>query len=371
MPSPNANYRENPKRAVYLTGRIDQGLVDKITPVINELRHENTEPITAYIDSPGGSIVLAETIRHQIRTPNPDGKKCRLITVVISRAGSAAADLLALGDYAIAYPYGDMIYHGSSQSSDIPLTTESAIRAARSLQQTNEDCAIRLARHTFPRFILRITQLRPEMAKYVNDPTLTTLTNALRGELSSANARMLREAVRKQRIIGDLNGYVFRHIRKFKNHGADLTAAEWEGEMLRAIVKYRIKLHKDRNDSWLLSESGIQEVTEDFNLLHDFHYGSQTKDLTTWDKTYGEMFLSDAEKQERLALTGSEAEKEKWLIEKSEMKLRPLWYLMISICRLLQGADYRVSPEEGYWLGLVDEVLGSSLPCVRHAAEAT
>jgi hypothetical protein len=54
--------------------------------------------------------------------------------------------------------------------------------------------------------------------------------------------------------------------------------------MLRGIVKYRARLHKTKNEFWLLSESGLQEVTEDFNLLHDFHFGSQRKDLERWDK---------------------------------------------------------------------------------------
>ena len=145
MPVPNKDYRENPKRAIYITGRIDQQLVDKITPTVNEFRLESTDPITAYVDSPGGSIVLAETIRYHLQAPNPDGKRCRLITAVTSRAASAAADFVALGDYAIGYPYSDLLYHGSREASDSYLTTEMATMMARNLQQTNEIYAVRLA----------------------------------------------------------------------------------------------------------------------------------------------------------------------------------------------------------------------------------
>src|ERR1700722_18170466 len=105
MSNPNKDYREDPKRAIYISGKIDQQLVDKLSPQINELRLESVDPITAYVDSPGGTLMLAETIRHHITAPNPDGKRCRLITVVTSRAASAAADFVALGDYSIAYPY--------------------------------------------------------------------------------------------------------------------------------------------------------------------------------------------------------------------------------------------------------------------------
>jgi hypothetical protein len=59
--------------------------------------------------------------------------------------------------------------------------------------------------------------------------------------------------------------------------------------MLRGIVKYRCKRHKQ--DDWLLSDNGLQEVTDDFHLLNDFHFGSQQRDLEKWNKTYGEMFF--------------------------------------------------------------------------------
>lgn len=367
MPTPNKNYRENPKRAVYISGKIDQALVDKITPTINELRFENTDPITAYIDSFGGSILLAETIRQHITAPNHEGRRCRLITVVTSRAASAAADLLALGDYAIAYPYGDVVYHGSSQPGDISLTAEMATATARSLQQTNEFCAVRLARHAFARFVLRLTQLKDEFSKYVNEPDLLVLTRALSKNLSPANARLVREARTKQGIIANLSGSVIKHVQRFKKK--KLSNTEFECEMLAGIVKYRLQFHKRHKESWLLSESGLQEVTEDFNLLHDFHFGSQKRELEKWDKTYGEIFLSDKEKEEQKTLTGTEDDKTTWLITKSEPKLRPIWYLMVSVCRLLQGRDYTIPADEAYWLGLVDEVPGSGLPCLRQAEE--
>jgi len=113
--NPNEDYRENAGRAVYVTGSIDQKLVDGLTPTINSLRHSSSDPITLYIDSRGGTIHCAEVIRRLITAPNQDGAHCRLITVVTGLAASAAADLLALGDYAIAYPHAHILYHGSRQ----------------------------------------------------------------------------------------------------------------------------------------------------------------------------------------------------------------------------------------------------------------
>ncbi len=113
MAGPNKDYRESDDRAIYVTGPIEQALVDRLTPQINQLRLSSCDPVTAYIDSLGGSSSLAETIRRLIKAPNPDGGVCRVITVVTGTAASAAADLLALGDYSIAYPHSRILYHGS------------------------------------------------------------------------------------------------------------------------------------------------------------------------------------------------------------------------------------------------------------------
>ena len=39
------------------------------------------------------------------------------------------------------------------------------------------------------------------------------------------------------------------------------------------------------------------------------------------------------------------------------------------LCRLLQTKDYQLTPEEAYWLGVVDEVTGSDLQSDREMIE--
>lgn len=162
MSTPNKDYRENCDRAIYVTGRIDQNLVDRLTPTINSLRLASCDPITAYIDSLGGSSFHAETIRRLIKAPNPDGGVCRVITVATGTAASAAADLLTLGDYAIAYPHSSIFYHGTQRSADTALTYEVASSLASSLEELNERFAVRLARRAFPRFCIRMSQLKDQ-----------------------------------------------------------------------------------------------------------------------------------------------------------------------------------------------------------------
>ena len=308
---PNSDYRENPERAIYLTGKIDQALVDRLTPKINELRLSSDQPITAYIDSSGGSVQHAEFIRRLVTAPNPDDRCCRLITVVTGTAASAEADFLALGNYAIAYSHTEILYHGSRQSLGSSLTFEGASTLASSLRRTNEFFAVRLARHAFPRFALRLTQLKGAFAQFVNSKNpiieaapITDLIGELRKNLRRENWRLLREALRRQRTIRDLSLSVGKHLNRFKD-SSKMTASKFESEMLRAIVNYKVKIHK------------------------------------------------------------KDDEKAQWLTERSEQKLQPLWYFMVSLCRLLQSDDFDLNPKEAYWLGLIDEVPGSDLPNLR------
>src|SRR4029079_19705345 len=99
--------------------------IDKLTPQIISLLDENRDPITVYIDSDGGKVVLMETILRLLNASDLDSiPPCWNVTVVTGRAASAAADLLASGDYAVAYPGANILYHGVRLSQDVPLTTE-------------------------------------------------------------------------------------------------------------------------------------------------------------------------------------------------------------------------------------------------------
>jgi hypothetical protein len=144
--------------------------------------------------------------------------------------------------------------------------------------------------------------------------------------------------------------------------------AQWptkrlEPELVRAIVEYRSRLHKE--DDWLLSRTGMREVESDFNLIHD--YASQTKDLDALLEVYGSLFLTPAQTAE--FKTKSKEEQKVYLESHSADKLEVLWYFVVSLCRLLQTKDYKLTPEEAYWLGVVDEVTGSGLQSDREMIE--
>lgn len=371
MLAPNKEFRENCDRAIYVTGQINQELVDRLTPTINYLRLRSCDAVTIYIDSRGGSTFLAETIRRLIKAPSPDGGICKVITVVTGTAASAAADFLALGDYAIAHPHSVILYHGTQRAPDSAMTYEAASALASSLQDTNERFAVRLARRAFPRFCLRTSQFREEFREYVSQSThrvllpIGGLTSKLKEKLEFPNARLVAEAQRRQEAIEDLTISVTRHVNRFKKQPP---YPRFEAEVLKGIIEYKIKVH--RNDPWLLSVQGLSELTNDFKLLLDFHYGQQRKDLNYFLGILGELFLRDNEREEYEKVRPDEDARLAWMKEHVEVRLQPLWYFLVSLCRLLQTADYSFGPEEAYWLGLVDEVSGSGLPNVREMIEA-
>lgn len=365
-----SDYRENVNRALYVLGKIDQDPVYRLTPEINRLRLSGAEPVTVYIDSPGGIVYYAEVIRRLLKLPDAAGEKRQVVTVVTNFAASAAADFLALGDYAIAYADSQIVYHGSRENTVPELTVEAATTLASSLRQSNEFFAARLARRAFTRFVLRITQLKEEFDSFRNDAyplyageSFTRLIMAL--PIREGNQRLLSESIERRNKIRDLTISVGTHLSDFKDLEGR-SESEIESEMLKAILNHKVKGHQ--KEDWLLSGTGLSEVVADFELLNDFHYGSQSQALARLAKIYGDFLLSDTEKAEYSSLDPAE-NKEDWVKKKSEPKLKNLWYFTVSLCRILQSADFELSPEEAYWLGLVDEVPGSNLPNLREVYE--
>ena len=365
MPTPNKDYRENPDRAVYVMGKITQQMVHDLTPKINLLRNSSAEPITVYIDSPGGNIALAEAIRCLVTSPTQDGNQCRLITVVTGTAASAAADFLALGDYSIAHRHAEIIYHGSRQSWDYELTFEWASMLAANLQAANERFALRLARCSFPRLIWRVVQFKETFAAYRNGTgEFSQLIGALEEQFLPSNRILLKEAFAKQGIIANLRSSVAKHLKRFRKLDL-LSQSQFEAELLKAIITYRAQVHK--TDGWLFSKTGMQEIVNDFGLLHDFYYGSQTRDLDSFVTVFGLLFLSTEQQTELRGKSGPE--RDKYLKDHASKKLQPLWYFVVSLCRLLQTKDYQLTPQEAYWMGVVDEVPGSGLVNDREMIE--
>lgn len=377
MGGPSKDFRENPSRAVYILGQIDQQQVYQATPNIIRLRAESSDPITVYIDSFGGETLFAEDIRSLLYAPSQDSQVCRIITVATNVAASAAADLLALGDYAIAYKNSFIIYHGTRQTSQGALTTEKAESLAKSLKQTNEQFALRLARRAFQRCVFNYNNLagqfedvRKELAgdDKVPKSDLECFAYLLYRQLSQGARDLPHKAFALQRSIAELNDYIFNE-RSFKVEG-ETKPAKVQVEVFKLILDYELK--RERDYQWVLSGGGLFEVERDFNLFIDYFLGEYRQHLGALIPELGDLFLDDKELAEWKSLGERSAkEKAEWLQAKVESKMHPLWYFVVSLFRLLQQGEFMLTTRDAYWLGIVDEVIGATdLPCPRLLLES-
>lgn len=103
----DTGFSPNPARAVWIDGELNQKLLDRVQPENLALSTKSDEPITVYINSPGGTNTVGQRIRDLL-------SPCRTITVACQKAQSAAADLLSAGDWAIAQPGSMLLYHGTT-----------------------------------------------------------------------------------------------------------------------------------------------------------------------------------------------------------------------------------------------------------------
>jgi len=171
---PHPYYRLNPKRAVHVVGQINRDLVSRLTPQIFKLQNDSRDPITVYVDSGGGSVLMMETLLRTLRLTDQDSSDpCHIITAVTTRAASAAADMLSSGDYAVAYPHSTILYHGMRTQESDPLTVESTSALTRILRRSNDRYAVELARKIDDRFKFRFLFARSSFdevrSKYPNE----------------------------------------------------------------------------------------------------------------------------------------------------------------------------------------------------------
>ena len=88
-------------------------------------------------------------------------------------------------------------------------------------------------------------------------------------------------------------------------------------------------------------------------------------------KRYGITFLTHEEFSEYQAVNEkSEEDGLAWRISKVTPRLKPFWYFTVRLCQQLQEGENRMSSTDAYWLGIVDEVVGTDLQGYRALMES-
>jgi ATP-dependent protease ClpP protease subunit len=140
-------------RCVFIEGEFDQALVTRLMPEILRLRQESNRPITVSIDSHGGSLSVMRALMALLTGPDQNGDTCKVVSVATHRAYSAAANFLALSDYAVGLSHSKILFHDVRYGGMDDVTPSSALVAAKNLTASNESAALGLANKMFARWM--------------------------------------------------------------------------------------------------------------------------------------------------------------------------------------------------------------------------
>jgi len=364
-------YRLNPSRALYINGPINRDLVTRLTPQILKLQSTNRNPITVYIDSPGGHVGSMETILRLLKLSDQDSSgPCHVITAVTTRAASAAADLLSSGDYAIAFPTSSILYHGLRQQETNPLTVETTSMLTNVLRFSNDIYAMSLARKIEDRFSFRYVMNRDEFGAFRthnSDPEMSDLdcfVGIVEDKLSDGAKKVWKKAKERHERYASLFSTV---LKKIKRDIPSASEAQIESDCIKAIVEFGLQRNK-KNQSWSFKRGGIGQLVDDFFLLNEYMSNLGSERLKKWSTSFGRWILPQ-EEADKIAEIVDEQKRSEQLVRSVRPLLQPLWSFFVALCHALQEGENELTATDAYWLGLVDEVVGENLLSARSFEE--
>jgi ATP-dependent protease ClpP protease subunit len=313
-----------------------------------------------------------ETLLRTLKLTDQDSSgPCHIITAVTQRAASAAADLLSSGDYAIAYPHSAILYHGMRTQESNPLTVESTSVLARILRRSNDRYALELARKIDDRFSFRFLFARNNFdevrTKHPNQQLsdLQCFIEFIDGKLSKEARKVWQRAKERHGRYKELFTTV---VKRVKGEIAKMSVAQAEAAAIKAIVEFEVKANKGDPD-WSFRGGGLERLTDDFLLFHEYLTGFASGRLQEWSADWGK-FIVAPEIAKEIDAIADEKERSKKLNETVGPLLEPLTSFFAAFCHALQEGENELTATDAYWLGLVDEVVGEDdLLCLRHMEE--
>ncbi len=343
------------------------------------LRHESRDPISVYIDSLGGAVVHMRSILRLLRLPGLDSPvPCHIITVGTSVAASAAAILLCSGDYVIACPGSRIHFHGVRTYRQTEITKEDADDVARELKASNDASAVSLARARSRWFFFRYITVRSEAdfeayrkLNYKTSTDKDCFVGVISKRVSPWGMEVLRRAEERYKRYESLSTYVFKSPRVHRELGLIRSGAKRgdytkvEAEMLKAIIAFEVS--RKQSPGWTFVSDGLPRVNDDFFLLNEYIDQHRNDLVQEFCEDWKDFILGAEDQAEIESLP--EDQRKAARVEKLSPVLLPLWLIFGSICHVLQEAENPLTPEDAFWLGLVDEVMGANLPTLRRVVE--
>ena len=342
-----ADFTPNPRRAIWVNETLREELLVRLRPRIVELVSSSRAPITVYIECGGGFGYVAEAVLTLLKWPDPSEKRsCRVITVAMGRASSAATALLCGGDFAIAHQDSELLFHGSSAATNPGrVTAELAERLAVVTKFTNEGRAASFARFCTRRATRIISILRPEFEDCrarVGNPKLSDL-ECFQRVLSAMLSPAGRRVVRRARAMQTRSEELIHSYLKERGAGHPQGKADLEKKMLKASEAFEFQ-RRNR----LLSAGGLSRILGSFFFLREFvgdEDGSQISD-----------FCDVPSEKTR---------------ETMREYFSPFWPFLIALYRSLGRGENALTATDAYLLGLVDTVRHACIETVREVVAAS
>jgi len=374
-------FRPNHGRSVTISGDIDDALVARLLPEIVRLQSVSRKPITVYINSPGGDTECAKMLLEALRASDQDrSEPCRLITVALGEASSAASDILMAGDYALAYPYSKILCHGTRHIISRPtaLTRDVAASFAKDMAGQDEGYALTLARNCIDRFMFQLS-LHWRLLYAPDTQGASAVGNA---DLPNAEKLAL-DLIPILKLCGFVPENILGQFALAGRSAAELLSFVDDLD-LDSLNRVGESNRKERIRSALLQEALAKnesdlvfgELEARYHLLCDFfeehHYEMIKKLSDRWrdDLFSSHRLLSGPVPSSASSMDfASDQERWRWVFGKISTICSSIWYLFVFFCRQLQTGDFPMTATEAYWLGLIDEVIGLDLPSPRILVE--
>jgi hypothetical protein len=256
------------------------------------------------------------------------------------------------------------------------ITKEDADDVARDLKASNDASAVALARTRINQFFFRFVSIRSDFPEYqkqnpkaINDKDC--FVGMISERLSPWGRDVLRKAEDRYTRYESLSKAVFKSRRVQKQiemARKDVRMARYrraEAEMLKAIIAF--ELPRDTPADWTFASRGLSFITDDFFLFNEYIDQHSNTIIQGFCEAWKDFILSA---EDRTAIDALDEDKRNAArVEKLQPVLLPLWLLFGAVCRVLQESENPLTPEDAFWLGLVDEVQGANLPTVRRLIE--
>jgi ATP-dependent protease ClpP protease subunit len=326
-----ADFTPNPDRAIWIQRELSKSLLERLRPQILDLTSQSRQPITVFIDSNGGSAAAGERIMALLRAVGEDGAPaCRIITVALSKAQSAAADLLSDGDFAIASPGCTLLWHGTSIPMNHDIRSMSASVIAQGMSSLNERHSISITRRSVPRFRFLVSALRStfdQVRADANNPSLSDLKcfqELLRSRLSPSGQQVLKLAAGNCGAYRGLLNCFQSRMRKVRGNRDDSEKA-----MLNASVAFEFG-SRGKRWTWGLSNGGLRRINSCYFFLDELFGHSNGDELSSLC---------------RRRRTNNR--------EQDDFHFLPFF---LAVGGALQERENELTPLDAFWLGLIDTV---------------